>query len=309
MKIYHLIAGLLVIVLFLTSLLGGMVYAQTTEDGYVHALAPEMFDLKYQGSALQKAAFHQSDLLVIYGSSELDIKDPYRCIELFNTYPTGFMVFPIGKAGTENLIVLQDLAAIGPDLRGKKVVISETPTWFLSAMEPVDYYQGNFSLLHANALAFSTDLSFSTKQAAARRMLKYPKTIAQDPLLKFTLERLTDGSLWSRAIYYTLLPLGKLRTWVIQAQDQWDTHNSIHQKIQAKPPLNLQLTKQPATLDWPGLLTKASQVASRQAQSNPFGFNDWSWQHTYNSTLPQKNSMNDAQFLKNLQQSAQWQEP
>ena len=41
------------------------------ENRYIHSFADEFGDLKLQGVALQKAAFTQSDLLVIYGSSEL----------------------------------------------------------------------------------------------------------------------------------------------------------------------------------------------------------------------------------------------
>src|SRR5207244_10813054 len=62
----------------------------------------------------------------------------------------------------------------------------------------------------ASELVFSTQLSFGVKQAAARRMLAYPATVTNDPLLRFALERLADASLGSRILYYAGLPLGKL---------------------------------------------------------------------------------------------------
>src|SRR5205085_782241 len=80
-----------------------------------------------------------------------------------------------------------------------------------------EYYAGNFSRLHAGQLAFSTDLSLDLKHDAATRMLQFPATLEQDPLLKLGLETLADGSVWSRGLYYLLLPLGKLQNLYWQA--------------------------------------------------------------------------------------------
>lgn len=72
-----------------------------------------------------------------------------KAANFFRNYPTGFNVFSVGKAGAASLILLQRLGAIGSDLRGKKVVISISPTWFFHDSASVAYYDGNFSLLQA----------------------------------------------------------------------------------------------------------------------------------------------------------------
>ena len=63
-------------------LVGGLTFAsryvRSLEDRCIHALAPSQFDLKNQGTELQAAAFRQSDLLVVYGSSELEFDNPYH---------------------------------------------------------------------------------------------------------------------------------------------------------------------------------------------------------------------------------------
>ena len=118
-------------------------------------------------------------LLPIYGSSELDLQAPYNrpfhATNLFRDYPTGFTIFPVGKAETTCLIILQKLAAVGPALKGRKVAVSVSPFWFFKRLTArADGYAGNFSALHAGELAFNTGLSLQLRQDAARRMLQYP---------------------------------------------------------------------------------------------------------------------------------------
>src|SRR5207249_154619 len=150
---------------------------------------------------------------------------PYLASELFRAYPTGFSVFPVGTAGSTSLVFLQDLAAVGPDLRGRKIAVSLSPTWFFNRRDMLDRaaYAGNFSRQHASELAFSEQLSFAFKQEAARRMLQDPDTVQQDPLLKFALDRLADGSQLNRVLYFAVLPLGKLQNVALRLQDHWQS--------------------------------------------------------------------------------------
>ena len=88
---------------------------QRAEHRYIYAFAPELSDVKLQGVALQQAAFQQPDLLVLYGSSELVKEVPNRATDFFSQFPTGFRVFPVGKAGTISLANLLKLAAVGDE--------------------------------------------------------------------------------------------------------------------------------------------------------------------------------------------------
>ena len=78
-------------------------HARRLERRYVHALAPEAFEQKTQGSAIAREAFRQPDLLPIFGSSELLVTrryaKPFEAGSLFRDYPTGFNVFPIAWLG------------------------------------------------------------------------------------------------------------------------------------------------------------------------------------------------------------------
>src|SRR3984893_10806995 len=130
----------------------------------MNALAPSMFALKSQGTELQAEAFRHSDLLVVYGSSELEQPNRYHASNVFQDYPTGFTIFAVGRGRTPSLVILQNLAAVGSELHGKKVVISVSPPWFQLHDRTSDFYAPNHSALHLSALVFSTDLTFETKQ-------------------------------------------------------------------------------------------------------------------------------------------------
>ena len=189
------------------------------EDDFIHGLADELSDLKLQGVALQKAAFTQPDLLVLYGSSELAKPVPNKATEFFEHYPTGFRVFPVGKPGTTSLAVMQKIAAVGRFLKGRKVAFSISPSYFLEAEVNEEYYEGNYSPLQANEVAFSRHLSPELKRDAARRMIVYPETFEGDWALEFGLRRLAGDTALDRFLYAAVWPLGRLGNAVGRAQD------------------------------------------------------------------------------------------
>ena len=208
------------------------------EVRFIHAVATDLSDLKLQGVALQKEAFKNDDLLVLYGSSEL-VKDvPNRASEFFEPYPTGFRVFPVGKAGTVSLAILQKIASVGGNLRGKKVALSLSPSFFFDETVNSEYYDGNFSALQASELAFSTSLSPELRRDAAKRMRLYPDTLSENWTLDFAVERLAGDSFADRALYGAMWPLGKLATAVGRAQDHIEAGIQIsaeNQDPDAKP--------------------------------------------------------------------------
>jgi D-alanine transfer protein len=206
----HVRAAVLAVCLIGGGLASASWYVRWLESRSIHSLAPMMFALKNQGTELQAEAFRHPDLLVVYGSSELEQPNHYHASNVFQNYPTGFTVFPVGRGLTTSLVILQDVAAVGSELRGKKVVISLSPPWFQLHDRTPDFYAANHSALHLSALVYSTDLSFDTKQAAVRQLLQSPKLFASDPLVEFSAQRLVEDGPLSRAQYLAALPLGNL---------------------------------------------------------------------------------------------------
>lgn len=238
----------------------------------VHAVAPHLFAEKVGGMALQRAAFRQPDLLALYGASELTVPNPFHASAVFRDYPTGFTVFPVGTAGSGSLLWLQALAGVGSDLRGRKVAISFSPRAFI--LDPFDpnAYAGNFSLLHANELAFGTTLSGTLRQEVARRMLAYPATLDADPLLRFALQQLADGSPTSRLLYAAALPLGWAHLAALRLQDAWRTLGYLRALPEGPPP-----PRRAAAVDWAGLQARAARDTERRTGNNRFGFENGFW--------------------------------
>lgn len=264
----HLYATLIALAVAGLALLGSTHWAMQLEEHYIHALAPELGNEKLQGAALQKRAFEQPDLLVLYGSSELVRDIPNRATEFFQDYPTGFRVFPVGKPGATSLAVLQKIAAVGDTIRGKKVAYSVSPGWFFIEVFDPSYYEGNFSDMQAFELIFSTRLSYSLRHEIARRMILYPKTLDDKWLLDFSVRHLAGDSLLDRALFAGIWPLGKVQNVISRAQDHCEAALHImaeDEKLNANP------KRIQRVLKWTEVLKKASQYVNASAVATKRG--------------------------------------
>jgi len=229
----HLFAGLIAVGLVATVLFSAEMTAVHRERATVRASAPELFPLKNQGLAFQRAAARAPYVLPFYGSSELTaVLVPERAHIFFRTAPTGFQISPVGAGGANSLIMLQKIGALGSDLRGKKIAISLSPGWFVKPSPRwLDGYKGNFSLMAANEVVFGAALDFRLKRDIASRMLKCPSTLENSPFLEFVLKRLASGRWLDRVIFCVLWPVGKAQTTILELQDHFAASNYLRHKI------------------------------------------------------------------------------
>ncbi len=301
----HLFSGLLTLLIVSGLLAGGGAYARSLELGYVHGLDPLRLPQADVGSALQQAALEQPDLLVVYGSSELlGESSPYQASRFFQTYPTGFDVYPIAVSGAALLDTAQDLAAVGPELHGKKVVFSFTPSTFYDRGVDPQGYAADFSRLHANALIFNPSLSLETRRIAASRMEQYPDTLKDDPLLQFAIQQLACGCTQGFYLYDLSFPLGQLQTGIIRMQDHWEVLNIIRDRTG----LNPQIVRKPASIDWQAALARSIEIQKSLSSNNPYGVENGEWANTYSKLVAVSPSTGgeDARFLQNLNISKEW---
>jgi D-alanine transfer protein len=245
-------AGLIVFGVVAAVLLALGIVAIHLEHTRIASTAPELFSLKKQGLAFQRAAARAPSVLPLYGSSELVIPPvPERASIFFRTAPTGFQVSPIGAGGASSLSMLQKIGALGSDLRAKKLAISLSPGWFLRTKW--EGYKGNFSLMAASEMTFGTALDFELKRDIASRMLKYPATLESSPFLEFALKRLASGRWLDRVVFCALWPLGKVQTAILELQDHFAAFNYIRHKIKPGPQCH------PELLDWSKLISTVSR--------------------------------------------------
>jgi len=253
----HLFAGLIACGLVAAVLLGAEIMAVRLEHATIRSTAPELFPLKNQGLAFQRAAARAPNVLLLYASSELNAaRVPERAHVFFRTAPTGFQISPVGAGGASCLTMSQKLAALGSDLRAKKIAISLSPPWFLTRDPGREGYNGNFSVMAAKEMVFGTALDFELKREIASRMLNYPRTLEKSPFLEFVLKRLASERWLDHLVFWALWPVGKLQTIILELQDHVAASSRIRHKIKPAAPFH------PETLDWSKLIADVSGTKS-----------------------------------------------
>jgi D-alanine transfer protein len=256
----HLFAGLIALGLAAIILFAARRVLIHLEHVTITSTAPGNFALKNQGLVFQRAAAHSPNVLPIYGSSELLRPEAAeRGNIFFRTAPTGFQLSPVGVGGANPLTMLQKIGALGSALRGKKLAFSFSPGWFCTANPGSRGYTGNFSPMAATEMVFGNGLDFGLKRDIAARMLQFPETLEQRPLLEFALRRLASGQLLDRVVFYALWPAGKIQTALLELEDHWAAVRHIQRQITTPPPLQ----EQP--VDWPSFIAKASKARPADA--------------------------------------------
>ena len=167
--------------------------------------------VRLTGNQLQTLAFQTPGELPIYGSSELDHHSPNRPDIFFRNRPTGFSVFPVGRAGTSSLVLLQKLAAAGRVARGKKIVVFLSASWFAKEEMAKNAALVNLAAPQLGEWIFSSPLRRGLKGRIARRMEAYPDTLKDQGLLTEATHLLADPTPGGRLLFASLVPLGKLQ--------------------------------------------------------------------------------------------------
>jgi D-alanine transfer protein len=249
----HLSSGLIACCVVAAVLVGTEMVAIHLERATIPSTAPELFSLKNQGLAFQRAAASAPNVLPLYASSELTaLQVPEKANIFFRTAPTGFQVSPVGAGGMAPLNILQKVGALGSDLRGKRLAISLSPS--LTTNPGCKSYDGNFSLMAASEMVFGTVLGFELKQQIASRMLECPSNLAKSPLLEFSVKLLASGRWLDRVVFYALWPIGKAQNTMLEMQDHFAALGRILHKIKPAP------LQRPEMLDWPELISEVSAL-------------------------------------------------
>jgi D-alanine transfer protein len=260
----HLAAALNAMAVVATLLSVGYVWAKNTQDRLLHSAAPEFCDAKLHGVALIREAFTRPDTLVMFGSSELIPDVPMKGVDFFSDLPTGFSVFPVGKAGTTALSVLQKLGGAGEVLTGKKVVLSLSPSFFQSETVDAKYFEGNSSKLQTKELLWSDEFSQGLKSAAAKQILAYPKAYEGDWVLGFTLRRVAAGGWMDRVMLSLIEPYAHLDRAVGRVQDHAEATAALLEVPQGTTK-SKKIAKGKRTINWDELFLSAEQSSKALA--------------------------------------------
>ena len=216
---------------------------------------------KLVGVALPQQAFSDPALLPVYGSSELSQPQTNRADEFFGSHPTGFGAFLMGNPGETCLIIANRLAAASPEARGKKAVVFLSPGWFLAPELDPRGFGVNFSPLQGGIFSFESRLSPGLKHDLAARLLDYPGTIRQSPLLGAALDSLAGRATAGDVLLAAAAPFGETQNRVQREMDyfrvgldSWLLHPSAGRAVDGEP----------GPIDWAKRLTEADAAYARQ---------------------------------------------
>ena len=221
-----------------------------------------------QGVALARAVLARPEILLLYGSSELEMDIPNRSSEFFRDAPDGFTVCPVGRRGASPLLLLEKVAAAGRAPASGKAVVLISPVWFLSRGATLSTYAGNFSALHGMELIFKAPISPGLRRDIARRMLDYPQTLTTTPILEQGVRaaaRIDTAA--GRTSYSLLRPLGLMETTVMEMQDHFESVREILRTPQVPSVPAPQSVR--AALDWDRLIATANAQAPPLHEVDP----------------------------------------
>jgi D-alanine transfer protein len=240
------------------SVASGFHWATDKQERLLHSAAPDFCDAKLHGVALIREALSRPDTLVLFGSSELIPNVPFKGVDFFAEAPTGFSIFPVGKAGTSALSVLQKLGAAGEELAGKKLVLSLSPSFFLAEQVDPKYFEGNSSKLQLKELLWSEKFSGALKRDIARAIIKYPKVLDGEWILEVAMEAVADGGPLSQTILALLKPYAMCDLFVARLQDHFEAAFALNDPNYL-PAANPFQVKRGSALNWDDLFRKAEQ--------------------------------------------------
>lgn len=276
--------GMFVVTIYsLDSLTSLWVDSVELKAGTVAALGVNPTFDTFQGTILQKKAFENPKILPIYGSSEMSMIYDYHPAKVF-TPETGVTPFLIGKGGTQTLIHVLNIAALG-EIRGKKLAIFLTPQWYGTGGISQATFEGNFSALHAYAMLRDPKLSSKLKQQIAERLLQFPKAYKDYPFLEKMLELAAKPG-WSEPVSKLVYSLpaqieyaalacqdaGKTTWQIKKLPERTITQYSEHTK-------NLQVAasqikgsgiRQTSRIQWDKLRAEAIEKGKTATDNNPF---------------------------------------
>ncbi len=301
MKPMHLMAALVAAALVTLGALG----ASAVENRVFDDLAPAWFILgqKQHSLALERIAYDRGDVMPMYGSSEIAKPQLHHASDFFKSFPTDFTVFTIARPGASSLIYAQQIAAIGPEAQGKKIVISLTPNLFTTRKVNEASFVHSFYRPHLYRALFNTGLSWELRRDIARFVRRYPDAAQGDVFLRLSMGLMADNTSLSRGLYTALIPVGKLIGLLLEGQDHWATVGSIPGWQPALDPLP---PRGPRDLNWTALAQEAEQQARAQSANNEFGIQSDLWAARPPDLFMPKGSRSDAEFQATVNSSREW---
>lgn len=304
----HVTALAVVSVLMSLGLAVATFYVRVLTRHAIHHFANAQSDSKILGVTIIREALRHPDVLVDFGSSEMIRGQgrPFYGPAFFAKAPSGFVLFPVADLGATPLAELLRVAAAGPVVRGKRLIVSFTPQVFIGKGHDRfdEAYRGNFSPLQATVLAFSNDLSPALAGDLASQLLKHAATLRHELLLRVALSARARDNGFGKAMYLALYPLGMMQEGFYRIADDVLVWRALSdRKDKNRSP---RTTIEPP--NWSVLADSADRFTRAHASSNQWGIEDKFFAQQGGYFVKQKGTKDSTEWLANLNEGYGWPE-
>ncbi|MEP6732772.1 MAG: D-alanyl-lipoteichoic acid biosynthesis protein DltD [bacterium] len=295
----HVVAGLAAAILLPLAVGAFLLYSQAHVLASSANFNPSVLNEEWRGEATPLEVLARSDLLPMYGSSELVVAMPNRVTDFFASYPTGFAVVPIGARGYPPLSMAMGIASLGGAVRNRRIVVSLSGSWFLGDQAKFDTvnFQTHFSELQAGDVIFRGALPIALRRRFAKRILSYKPLAEVDPLLGTALSCLATSCAIERFLP-VLQPLWLLQSLPRRVRDYAQLDASLRG---ARAPAHVA-----SSVNWDTLVSTSDSIWGLQSRGNPFGILDSIWPVAQTRLSAGHNTTTDSAFVAGMEGTAIW---
>lgn len=181
----HLTAAAVALLLLAVIVVGTSRHAERTLQLYGGSATLAPWRGRIRGLAAHRAALADTRRIPVFGSSELSHDVQYRPDRLFADAPTGFAIYPLGEPGVLLMHHVFEAAALGEQLRGRRVLVFVPPNEFATRRrgERQQFFAGNFSRVQVATMLTERRLPDSLRRDILARLAVYERALAIDPLI------------------------------------------------------------------------------------------------------------------------------
>ena len=252
---------------------------------YYDKFGENLTEQKFKSPILQSMGARKGDNLLMFGSSELEqtIRYSTQPIKFFNGKKDGFQINLIGRAGYKSLVHAADFGALGPELKGQKVVFVLSPQWFIKQGINENTFEANSSELQVYGFLFNNDISLTTKQEFSKRIItisgkNFNKHFA---MMHDYCSLYSNKGLVSTSKRYLLTPYYLLRYQLLILKDDINSY----EYLKSNPKLVDYLKPKHTDTNWNAELKKSSQIAKSKSNNNKFGMDNKVYTHAFKRNL------------------------
>ncbi|UTH14393.1 D-alanyl-lipoteichoic acid biosynthesis protein DltD [Macrococcus equipercicus] len=216
----------------------------------------------FKGTAVQNVMFKEKKFYPLFGSSELEKKDPFHPVHVFQERGLKVRPFLIGMGGSTDLIHAINIASHIGQMKDKKMAIIISPQWFTQKGIQNDNFSARFSAQQVINLFSNPHVPPYLKAQFAKRLIHFDAIKNDAALYDIVNDNMNEK----------LTASDSGLSW-----NQWLYKNSLKKNdiIKAKSMMQSSYFGQQRSMDiksksWPEVRQMAVEYGRRKATNNPY---------------------------------------